>query len=56
MAREVAALLAARPGGGVLLMGGHEDGVIAYGADMQAAGSRLLRALAETGQPAPGTS
>lgn len=47
MAREVAALLAARPDSGVLVMGGHEDGVIGYGGDMQTAGSRLLQTLAK---------
>jgi hypothetical protein len=47
MAHEVAALLAAQPESGVLVMGGHEDGIIAYGGDMQVAGRQLLQTLAE---------
>lgn len=41
MAREVHQLLAAEPHEGVIAMGGHQDGVIAYAADMQHA-TRLL--------------
>ena len=41
--------------GGVLVMGGHPDGVIAWGRDADRAGSRLLRSLAgaypRTGPP-----
>ena len=47
MAHEVAARLARQPDGGVLVMGGHEDGVIAYGRDMAAAGKRLFDALSD---------
>jgi hypothetical protein len=55
MAREVALLLAREPQGGVLAMGGHEDGILAYGRDMDDAGRRLLAALAAAeGQPAAG--
>ena len=47
MADEVAALLARQPDGGVLVMGGHEDGVIAYGHDMASAGTRLMAVLSD---------
>jgi len=47
MADEVAALLARQPDGGVLVMGGHEDGVIAYGHDMASAGTRLMAILSD---------
>jgi hypothetical protein len=46
MAGEVRRLLLATPQAGVIAMGGHEDGVIAYAATMQEAGERLLDALA----------
>jgi Class II Aldolase and Adducin N-terminal domain len=36
-----------RPTGGLLTMGGHEDGVLAWGPDAAAAGALLLQALAE---------
>lgn len=47
MADEVAALLSRQADGGVLVMGGHEDGVIAYGRDMETAGTRLMEVLSE---------
>jgi len=49
MAAEVARLLTAAPAGdsGLLVMGGHEDGVVAYGRDMDSAGERLLTTLAK---------
>lgn len=46
MADEVRRLLTERPTGGVLAMGGHEDGILAYAADMDSAGRLLLDALA----------
>lgn len=46
MAREVRRLLRATPQAGVIAMGGHEDGVIAYAATMPEAGALLLDALA----------
>jgi ribulose-5-phosphate 4-epimerase/fuculose-1-phosphate aldolase len=45
MAREVRRLLRGQPRDGLLAMGGHEDGIIAFGPDMDAAGRRLLDAL-----------
>ena len=45
MAREIRRLLRGRPSDGLLAMGGHEDGIIAFGPDMDAAGRRLLDAL-----------
>ncbi|MDF1702914.1 MAG: class II aldolase/adducin family protein [Planctomycetota bacterium] len=44
MAREVARLARAHPEGGVIVMAGHPDGLVAYGADLDAAGARLLAA------------
>lgn len=53
MAREVSRLLAQHPVAGVLAMGGHEDGIIAYAADMDHAGDLLLQTLAAAeAQPA----
>jgi hypothetical protein len=46
MAAAVRALLDRSPGEGVLSMAGHEDGVIAYAASMDAAGALLLATLA----------
>lgn len=48
MAAEVARLYAepAVRAGGILAMGGHEDGLVAFGADCEAAGMVLLRWLA----------
>lgn len=46
MARAVRELLIAQPTAGVLSMGGHEDGIIAYGPDMPTAGQLLLHAAA----------
>ena len=45
MAAAVARLLEARPEAGVISMAGHEDGIIAYGMDLDAAGDRLLATL-----------
>jgi hypothetical protein len=45
MAAEVRRILHAAPTAGVLAMGGHEDGIIAYAATMDAAGQLLLDAL-----------
>jgi hypothetical protein len=45
MAAEVARLLGARPDSGVLAMGGHEDGIIAYAGDMPDATRHLLACL-----------
>ena len=45
MARALAALARAMPDGGVLVMGGHPDGIIAYGADLEATAARLLAIL-----------
>lgn len=36
-----------KPTGGLLTMGGHEDGILAWGPDTASAGALLLRALAE---------
>lgn len=48
MAREVARLYAQTnlAAVGVLVMGGHEDGVISFGSDVREAGVRLIAALA----------
>lgn len=46
MAAAVCALLHRSPREGVLSMGGHEDGVIAYAGSMDAAGTLLLATLA----------
>jgi hypothetical protein len=51
MAREVHALLATHPGAGVLAMGGHEDGIIAYAADMAQATHILFQALSSQREP-----
>jgi hypothetical protein len=59
MAAEVARLLRSCPTRdmGLFVMGGHEDGVVAYGARMDTAGALLLDALARARQlparPAP---
>ena len=47
MADAVRQLLITRPSGGVIAMGGHEDGIIAYGTDMDAAGAYLIRAFSQ---------
>ena len=39
------------PAGGVLVMGGHPDGIIAYGADLEATAARLLAILAAPVDP-----
>ena len=46
MAREVHHLLAAEPDEGLIAMGGHEDGMIAYAAGMERATRLLFDALA----------
>jgi len=48
MARAVAATLESlgQPATGILAMGGHEDGIVAWGATADEAGCRLLTALA----------
>ena len=48
MAAEVARLYAdpAVRAGGILAMGGHEDGLVAFGASAEAAGTVLVRAFA----------
>ena len=43
MARAIRELVASRPAGGVLAMGGHEDGIIAYAPDMARADALLTR-------------
>jgi hypothetical protein len=46
MAEAVAGLLTARPSlPGLVAMGGHEDGILAYGADLDSAGALLLEVL-----------
>lgn len=45
MADAVRAILEADPGARLVVMGGHEDGVIAFGADPDTPGLALLRAL-----------
>ena len=46
MAAEVARLLrSARSESGVFAMGGHQDGIVAYAADMDTAGELLLELL-----------
>ena len=50
MAAAVRQLLQANPTGGVIAMGGHEDGIIAYGTDMAEAGAHLLRAFSQAEQ------
>ncbi len=47
MADAVRRLLVAQPNGGVIAMGGHEDGIIAYGTDMDAAGAYLMQAFSQ---------
>lgn len=55
MAAEVARLLAgAAPAGGLFVMGGHEDGVVAYGEDMDRAGQTLLATLERAAVTAAG--
>lgn len=51
MADAVDRLLRAVPEcpAGLLSMGGHEDGIVAYGSDLDAAGAALLDALARAG-------
>ena len=46
MAGEVRRLLRETPQAGIIAMGGHEDGIIAYANTMQEAGQRLLETLA----------
>ncbi|MDF1563195.1 MAG: class II aldolase/adducin family protein [Deltaproteobacteria bacterium] len=50
MAREVVVQLRAHPGARVLAMGGHEDGIIAFGASAHEAGTHLLKLLRELEQ------
>ena len=47
IADAVRRLLVARPHGGVIVMGGHEDGIIAYGTDMKLAGDHLMQAYSQ---------
>ena len=47
MAAAVRQLLTAHPTGGVIAMGGHEDGIIAYGTDMDEAGAHLMFAVSQ---------
>ncbi len=55
MVAEVERLLAPPAGvPGLIVMGGHEDGVISYGADMDAAGRLLLDTLARATAPTGG--
>jgi ribulose-5-phosphate 4-epimerase/fuculose-1-phosphate aldolase len=50
MAAEVERLLVSAPGdGGVFAMGGHEDGVVAYAANMDTAGRLMLDLLGRAG-------
>lgn len=54
MAAAVATLMLTGPTTrfpGVLVMGGHQDGVLAYGEDLDSAGARLLRVLAAARDP-----
>lgn len=55
LAAAVAALLARSPAHspGVLVMAGHEDGVLAWGADLDRAGARLLQVLAAAATRSP---
>lgn len=55
MAVEVRRILRAAPHAGVLSMGGHDDGVIAYATTMDDAGRRLLDAF-ERGRAGPRAS
>jgi len=55
MAAAVGCLLAATPGHrGVFSMEGHEDGVVAYAEDIDAAGRLMYDLLTRTGVLAPG--
>lgn len=45
MAEALGELARGAPDGGVVVMGGHADGIIAYGPDLDDARERLLRAL-----------
>ncbi len=47
MAEAVASLVAASEAPGILSMGGHEDGVLAWGRDMQETGLLLIRCLVD---------
>jgi len=49
MAREVQRLNLAETVPGLFCMGGHEDGVVAYGRDCQDAGQLLLETLSRAG-------
>ena len=46
MVTAVDRLLRATPSQGLFAMGGHEDGIVAYGTDLDAAGAQLVDALA----------
>ena len=47
MAAEVAALLrSSTESTGIFAMGGHQDGIVSYGPDMESAGNRMLDTLA----------
>lgn len=50
MAREARRLVLASPGTKVLAMGGHEDGILAFGESAYAAGRALFGALARAGR------
>lgn len=54
MAAAVRALLDRSPRAGVLSMGGHEDGIVAYAPTMDEAGTLLLETLARAEAIAPG--
>jgi hypothetical protein len=49
MAKEVSRIAGKAPGAtsGIIIMGGHEDGIIAYGPDLDTAGELLLRLYKE---------
>mgnify|MGYP001823575724 FL=1 len=58
MATEVTRLLTASPPrtAGLFVMGGHEDGVVGYGSEMDAAGQLLMDTLEAAEQPSAGAT
>ena len=58
MAAEVTRLLTASPPrtAGLFVMGGHEDGVVGYGSEMDAAGQLLMDTLEAAEQPSAGAT
>ena len=58
MVSEVTRLLTASPPRtpGLFVMGGHEDGVVGYGSEMDAVGQLLMDTLGRVEQPTAGAA